>query len=222
MVPDEGDNGDGKFIEYLTPSARNQQIFRSCDLELYDILRQIVIFENRNVARVQDSIVLPIGTRYYDTPLTFEGFTARGAWRHSQRLELRERWLLGALQSTADCDVVFLDPDNGLEVSVGAYQPRGPKYAFFEELRAFVQRGQSVVVYHHIARRGSAKDQISGRMAQIEDRLACRPFALLYHRGSARAFFVLPAERHRDVLSSKVEGLLQTPWARHFELITPD
>ena len=222
LVPDEGTKGDGKFVEYLTPSARNQQVFRACDPELYDALRQILVFGTRSVASIQDSNVLPIGTGYYDVPLTFEGFDGSGARMRTHRLEVRERWLAGALRSSADSDVVFLDPDNGLEVGVRLDQPRGPKYAFFSELLPFVQRGQSLVVYHHIGRRGSAKDQIKGRMAQIEDELACRPFALLYHRGSARVFFVLPAERHRDVLSSRVEGLLQTPWARHFELITPE
>ncbi|MYB84133.1 MAG: hypothetical protein F4X54_05245 [Chloroflexi bacterium] len=222
LVPDERNSGDGRFIEYLTPSVKHQQVFRACDPELYDALGRIVTWGAREVASIQDGDILPRDSCYYDVSLTFEGLHGVAVRGRSQRLKVRERWLAGALRSTADCDVVFLDPDNGLEVATRADQPRGPKYAFFSELLPFVQREQSLVVYHHIGRRGSAKDQINDRMAQIEDELACRPFALLYHRGSARVFFVLPAERHRDVLSSRAEGLLQTPWARHFELITPD
>ena len=222
LVPDESDNGDGRFVQYLDLSARNQELFRACDPQLYDALRGIVVSGVRSVSSLQSSSVLPSGTRYYDTPLTFEGLDSTRVRMQSQRLEARKRWLTGALRSTVDCSIVFLDPDNGLEVTVRAYQPRGPKYAFFDELLPFVRRDQSLVVYHHVARRGSAKEQIRARMAQIEDELACRPFALLYHRGSARVFFVLPTQRHREVLFAKAEGLLQTPWARHFELVTPD
>ena len=116
---------------------------------------------------------------------------------------------------------MFLDPDNGLEVKVAAHQPRGPKYAFFDELIPFSEREQSLIIYHHIGRRGSAEDQIRSRFAQIEERLERTCFALLYHRGSARAFFLIPAERHTDVLVSKVDKFLDSPWRRHFELVTP-
>ena len=168
------------------------------------------------MASIRDRAILPVGTRYYEAPLTFDGLLGPGA--RQQQVDLRTAWLSGALGLTACCDVVFLDPDNGLEVKVGPYQKRGPKYAFFDELLPFLRRGQSLVVYHHVARRGSAMDQVRDRLAQIKDRLGHEAFALLYHRGSARAFFVIPAQRHREVLFSRTNGLLEGPWSRHSNL----
>ena len=220
LVPDEDHNDDGKYVQYLVPSARNQEQFRVCDSVLYDALGAMVFSGARSVASIRDRAILPVGTRYYEAPLTFDGFLGPGT-RQKQRVDLRTGWLSGALGLTACCDVVFLDPDNGLEVKVGPYQKRGPKYAFFDELMPFLRRGQSLVVYHHVARRGSAMDQVRERLAQIEDRLGHEAFALLYHRGSARAFFVIPAQRHRDVLFSRTNGLLEGPWSRHFELVAP-
>ena len=115
--------------------------------------------------------------------------------------------------------MVFLDPDNGLEVKVAPHEPRGPKYAFFDELAPFAERGQSLIVYHHIGRHGSAAHQIRSRFVQIEECLGLTSFALLYHRGSARAFFLIPVDKHRDAIKSKVDNFLDSPWRRHFELV---
>ena len=220
LVPDEGHNGDGKFVQYLNPSSGNQQAFRDCDHALYDTLGEIVWSGARNVTAIRDKGILPSETRFFDVPLTFAGLRGAGVRALERRIELRTIWIENALQATAGSQVVFLDPDNGFEVKVGPHQPRGPKYTYFKEMVPFVWRGQTLVVYQHIARQGSAKDQITRRLLQIKDQLLRPAFALLYHRGSARAFFVIPAESHRNVLLARLDSFLRTPWERHFELVT--
>ena len=220
LVPDEGHNQDGKHIQYLVPSASNQEKFRICDPVLYDVLGRIVRSGQRDVSSIRKFGVLPAGTRFYERPLTFDRLFGAGVGVQRRRNEVRNDWLKVALESTASCDLVFIDPDNGLEVKVGAHQRRGPKYSFFNELVPFSNRGQSLVVYHHMSRRGSATQQVMCRLAQIEDRLGLGAFALLYHRGSARAFFVVPVEEHGEVLRSRIEKFLEGPWARHFEVVT--
>lgn len=221
LVPDEAHNSDGRFVDYLDLSARNQERFRACDPFLYDAFRRIVLSGARNVASIRDEGILPSGTRFYDDLLTFGDIGGGSAKLRLDRVERRTLWLEGALRATAVCDVVFLDPDNGLEVGVGSHQLRGPKYAFFEELLPFVQRDQSLLVYHHVSRRGKALDQVKDRLAQIKDRLGRHAFAMLYHRGSARAFFVVPAPRHYEVLTSRARIFLESRWGRHFEIIAP-
>ena len=221
LFPDEDHNDDGKYVQYLVPNTRNQEQFRSCDPVLYDVLADIVRSDRRNVVSIRDLGVLPVGTKYYERPLTFDGLPRSGPWVQRRRAELRTAWLDGALESTTPCGMVFVDPDNGFEVRVGAYQKRGPKYVFFNELMPFLNRGQSLVAYHHMSRSGSSVDQVRGRLAEIEDRLGHRAFALLYHRGSARAFFVIPVEEHRGLLRSRAEKFLAGHWSRHFELVTP-
>ena len=221
LVPDEGHNSDGKFIQYLDPTAKNQQHFRVCDPGLYDALRDIVESNARKVTSVRNTGVLPPGTSYHEMPLSFAGINTPMARISSQRTRLRKNWLTQALHSTEGRDLVFLDPDNGFEVKVAPYDPRGPKYAFFDELVPFAERGQSLIVYHHIGRRGSAEHQVRSRFVQIEECLGLTSFALLYHRGSARAFFLIPADKHRDAIKSKVDNFLDSPWRRHFQLVTP-
>ena len=218
LVPDEIHNSDGKHIHYLDPSAYNQERYRDCDPTLYDTLREIVRSNKRNISSIRDRQVLPLGTRLYEAVLTFNRPDGQGLFTREDRVAQRRAWLYDALKLTAGCDVVFVDPDNGFEVRVGPYQRRGPKYVFFDELLPYLERDQSLVIYHHIGRHGSAWDQIRERLAQIHSKLGREAFALLYHRGSARAFFVVPAPRHRMNLVSKAKMLMLSPWARHFEL----
>ena len=221
LVPDEVHNGDGGLTYYLKPSAANHEQFRTCDQVLYDNLREIVTSNHRHVATIRTKGVLPVDTRFYEAPLTFEGIQGNGTRRRDQRAQLRDHWIKGALQATEDCEVVFLDPDNGLEVKVGRCQARGPKYAYFDEMLPFTERKQTLMVYHHIARQGSAREQIASRIAQIKEKLNRNSFALWYHRGTARAFFVIPADQHADLLRSNEAIFLSALWLRHFELIAP-
>ena len=218
-MPNEVHNADGRFVDYLDLSSRNQYRFRICDPPLYDALREIVLSGSRHVVSVRNGNVLPLGTCFYEELLTFDGLGSAGSLLRKQRAESRAAWLAGALCATEGCDVVFLDPDNGLEVRVGPHQLRGPKYAFYGELLPFAQRDQSLVVYHHLARNGRAVDQVRNRLFQLQSRLGRDAFALLYHRGSARAFFVIPAQRYWEPLSQRATAFLETRWSQHFEFV---
>ena len=218
LVPDETHNSDGKHVHYLDPSAYNQERYRDCDPTLYDTLREIVRSNRRNVSSIRDYQVLPLGTRFYEAALTFGRPDNQSLYAREHRVVRRKAWLQDALNLTAGCDIVFVDPDNGLEVQVGPYQRRGPKYVFFDELLPYLEREQSLVIYHHLGRQGSAWDQIRERLTQIKSKLGREALALLYHRGSARVFFIVPVTRHRPNLVSKVETLMQSSWSRHFEL----
>ena len=218
LVPDENHNSDGTHIHYLEPSAFNQERYRDCDPILYDTLREIVRSNRRNVSSIRDCQVLPLGTRFYNAVLAFNCPNGQKSITREDRVARRKSWLFNALELTADCDLVFVDPDNGFEVKVGPYQRRGPKYVFFDELLPYLQRNQSLIIYHHIGRQGSASDQIRERLTQINNKLGRAAFALLYHRGSARAFFVVPAPRHHMNLFSRAKMLMLSPWSRHFEL----
>ena len=47
----------------------------------------------------------------------------------------------------------------------------GPKYAYFDELAPYLDRGQSLVVYHHLHRSVAHESQVRDRLSQVEERL---------------------------------------------------
>ena len=71
-----------------------------------------------------------------------------------KEVDQRTAWHRAALASLADCDIVFLDPDNGLNVkSVKPGSQRSPKYVWLHEVSDYVASGKSVIVYNHRPRK---------------------------------------------------------------------
>jgi hypothetical protein len=175
------------------------------------------------VASVREDGVLPEGTIFYEAVLSFDGMPGIGPAATSRRLERRKAWAWDALAATRGCDVVFADPDNALEpVGIKASQDKGPKYAYFDELVPYLDRGQSLVVYHSLHYGAPCESQVQKRLPQVIERLGWS-FALLYHPGAGRAFFVVPSEAHKEILCERAGRVARDPcWSQHFTLIEPD
>jgi hypothetical protein len=216
LVPDEERTNDGSRIQYLSSSGLGVTVFRNCDPELYDALRKIVANGRRNVKSIRDDHVLPLGTVFFYEPLTFN----RLSRNREGRVAYRHRWLERAYKAMTACDVVFLDPDNGFESRVAPHHKSGPKYVFLDEMKEYLKRGQSLVVYHHLGRRGTAKEQLDRQFRRL---LAlgggANVFAMLYHRGTARAFFVIEAPAHKPLLLQRANRFRSSLWSQHFDLV---
>lgn len=226
LVPDEGHNADGKHIGYLRPTPENRERFRVCNAALYEALASIVDSDARRVARIRDGDVLPADTIFYEEPIGFADMPSIGQASRQARLDHRNAWVKGAHEKVTACDLVFVDPDNGLETGVQRHHKSGPKYAFFDELQFYVQNGQSLVIYQHLAHTCGGDEQVQKRLSQISEHLkpSERPFALRYRRGAPRVFLVVPHERHAELLRKRAESFTRagSPWSRHFSLVLPE
>ena len=127
-------------------------------------------------------------------------------------------WFQRALESAQGQDMIFLDPDNGIRRSAPGLHP---KHAFIEEIARAAAGGQGVAVYQHIHRRGRAEDQVRERAEQVEEATGISPVSMLYHRGSARAFIVLPPPRLRERALERMREMMDGPWARHMNTAPP-
>lgn len=218
LVPNEGGDGNGAHVGYLDATPANLRRFRTCDPALYDALGEVVSNGARSVRSVREQALLPSDTVFYEEPLSFDGMPGIGARASQARLDHRTGWVKGAVEATQGCDVVFADPDNGLESGTPRHRRRGPKFAFFDELAPYLQRGQSLVVYHHLHRSYPASEQVRERLDQIGERLG-KAFALLYRRGTLRAFFIVPSEARWCMLSERARRLVEGCWGQHFALV---
>ena len=216
LVPNRRHNKDGRHIDYLKQTQENHVRFRSCDPELWDELHALVDAGVRRVSAVAEHPVLPSTTVYHDAALDYSTISI------GERPSHRERWLEGAVTSAAKADVVFLDPDNGLEVdSAGPCDALGPKYTFYRDLTE-PPPGKSLVIYQHATREGSFEEQLERRMDDLRDLLGLPPANLLamrWRRISPRAFILAAADAHRTELQKRLAAMLAGPWARHFELV---
>jgi len=214
LVPDESQVNDGKHTGYLD----KPDTYRDCDPDLFDALFRIVKGRTRSVREVEAARLFPEDTVFYDTVLTYD--TIR---RKDERLAQRENWLKGGLSETKACDIVFLDPDNGLEVpSAPKHTKRAPKYAYYDEVRQFADRGQSLVIYHHLCRQGTTAEQVYARVKDLHERSTVENvLPLILRRGTARAFFILPTPSHTSVIQSRLDAMKNHPWMirQHFDLL---
>jgi hypothetical protein len=211
LFPDETSNNDGKHISYL----KDRQ-FAKLDPELHKALSSIVFLDRRHISKIAELGCLPPSTVFYTRSVA--GPEANAALS-AERIRDRAAWLHACLLQTEDCELVFFDPDNGLEIaSVPKHHPKAGKYIYWDELARFWDRGHTLLIYHHLNRTLPSARQIvllRERFASAFDHAAIIP--LVFRRGSSRVFWLV----HRgDVLGRELErraaDLLNTGWSRHF------
>ena len=212
LTPDNCCTREGGVIGFLRDTPRNRQTFRACDEVLWDTLREIVECGRRCVHQLPRTGLLPECTSYFDAPLQFPYRSPR-----PMREEIRRLWFAGALQATQGADIVFLDPDNGFGREEWNYRKSGPKFAYLDDLQAFWDRGQSLVLYQHLGMNVPAVDSIRDRSVELRRALnVVETFAL---RFGSRVFFVIPQPMHEGYLRARIGRLLRGPWGGHFQLV---
>ena len=198
-----GLDGAGTHRKYLD---RPHQ-YRDCDTTLFDCLLDIRDGADYRLRAIEASSVLGDGTRFFgnDVPGTISS---------------RVRWSAQALDSMVGIDVVFLDPDNGLAPnSAGA---SSVEHAYLAEVEPFLQRKQTVIIYHHLGRTfegygASHLEQMQGWATRLQAELPLdnKPEILWFRRGTARAYFVLPSERHYNTIERRLDHFRTGPWFGH-------
>lgn len=185
-------NDGGKLI----PDA-----LASCDPALADVLREISQMPDRSVGALERANLVP-NARYFGDVVPV---VDRAAWHNR------------ALSSLDGADIVFLDPDNGLQVrSVSRRSAKAPKYAFYQEVADYVARGQSVLVYNHRSRK---KPNVY--FGEIFDRLAATVpgvsavAAITFPKGSVRDYFAISANsEHAKLILKAFECLANGVWGK--------
>ena len=221
LVPDESHNFDGKHTAYI-----GRERFRRCDSALHDLMADLVSTGQRNIQAVEKSNILGPDTLFHSEPLDFSRLPPlSGRQGRSRRGQVRDRWLSDCVARTKGRDVVFFDPDNGLEGSnPSPLSAKGPKFLYWSDLLPFVGRNQSLVIYNHASRQGSIYDQISKRFAAVKDHIPSRAHAvaMLWRSFSVRYYLIIPAPETRDVIMSACEKMISGSWGQKglFELVT--
>lgn len=208
---------DGRHLQYLTAQKRDS--YRPCDPALYDKLGQLVAENARSVVEIRRRCILPADTLFHEVPLSLSSLPKGNAAAMQKRLDQRRQWLNGALVATAAADIVFFDPDNGLQVeSVPQHHDRGPKFTFYDELLPFWQRGQSLVIYQHKNRQGTAQAQMQNRLEELRHHLGPAAFAtaIYFPAWGGRFFLIYGQEKHRETLENRCQQFRQV-WREHLK-----
>jgi hypothetical protein len=173
------------------------------DERLFDALHQAVCVDGvRNVARAKHADIL--------SPEVFDFYEGQ----LNDDVNSRKEYFEGLLARFNGRDLVFFDPDNGLEVkSVRAGNKRSSKYLYFDELSRSFDDQHSILVFQFF--RGKAPgDVIIEKTSQIFSRLHADEIASF--KTDRVIFFLIPQPEHLGELKERTERV-RNLWGRQIQ-----
>jgi hypothetical protein len=212
LYPDESHNADGRHISYLDRPG-----FAPLDLELISALQEIVGSHRRSIAAIANAGIFPRETIFCDALTCLPQSTPAARY---DRLVHRSIWLEDCLARTEASELIFVDPDNGIEVaSVPKHHVKAGKYIYWDELALFWRRGHALLIYHHLNRTMPTAAQVEQMTKRLRAELSgAIVMPLVFHRGSCRVFWLVfrrSALGHE--LKLRVNSFLSSGWKMHFQ-----
>lgn len=187
LTPDDGGR-DGGLRSYL----RQPEKWRRFDPELFDGLAAALQATSApQVSLIEGSGLLP-GSTFYSAVVP------------DARRE-RDLWRRGLMESTSGVDLVFVDPDNGIEIPSRPVGRKGSsKYVSWSEIEQLGEAGCSVLIYQHSRR--EPREAFAVRMvSELRQRTGVR-FAYAFR--TTRVLFLLVSQvEHEDGFRNAVSCL---------------
>jgi predicted RNase H-like HicB family nuclease len=196
LTRDDGGN-NGQNRKYLQDPS-----WREPDPELYDFLQAVTQKPSGlMVTNLESSGLLP--ARYFSEVVPESA---------AERTSAFER----AGQELAGSHLLFLDPDNGIEVKSIQYGGRGSsRYVFWSEIEAAWAGGVSLLIYQHFPR--SDHEAFASRTA--EELRGHTPGALIYTLATPDVVFLLAAQPAHEAHIEFAHRLVDERFGRNFRII---
>jgi len=196
LTPDDT-RADGKFISYLGDPKR----WRSFDPDLFDSLVAAVA-EGRRLDNVREK-------GFLDGAVLFEEGIPDDRHR-------RYRVMSASSELLNACELVFFDPDNGMEIATCKAGRKGSsKYLLWSEVADQYVAGKSVLIYQHF-RREERRRFISAMAAEFQNRTGCASVACF--RTSNVAFFLLIHPEHEQRLLRSAQNVSES-WRGQIDVL---
>jgi hypothetical protein len=193
MLTEADGRADGRRLTYLS----QQKTHRTRDAGLFDHLKQVVdVQQDRRTIRIEESALL--GSASFQSSILTD--------RESQRRE----YFSECSKRLVGCDLVFFDPDNGLEVrSVLRGRKGSCKYLYWEEACDAFAAGSSLLIYQHYPREERAV-YISRITRELRERTGA---ATVFSFATPHVLFLLAAqERHAPAFRRRLAAI-ESVWA---------
>lgn len=200
-LTDDDGSSDGSRTRYLSAASQ----WRHYDPEIFDAISSRVRAGDRRLSIVEELSFIPHAAHNFDK------------WPISP--ETRRKSIQTLLDQLSASSIVFLDPDNGLEVaSTKKGKVGAAKYIFLDEVQMVWQAGHSVIIYQHyprVPRLPYARDQLARLKTVLRDMSQA---ALLTDRV---AFLACIRDQHRQIVSLSLDRIVER-WNPHVSAISLD
>ena len=198
LTPDDT-RADGKFIEYLDEPKK----YKAFDPELYDFLRQCIKSQKRNILEVVNSKNFP-NTVFHNAILEDDA-------------NQRKQYFSDMYKLFQDVDLIFFDPDNGLEVKSKQFGKKdSSKFLYWREVVDSYNAGRSILLYQHFIREERNKF-IARLVADIRDKTGCEN--ITYFKTSNVVFFLIAQDKHSQYFLNKAKEIASR-WDGQIQVLT--
>jgi len=190
----DDDGNDGNRVKYLQQPDK----WRSYDPTLYEYLQEYVFRRGiRNVKMLETSDILA-NCRFYSEVIDDD-------------IKLREAYFNRFLEFAEGADLVFFDPDNGLEVkSVPRGKKNSSKYLYWSEVQASFEAGHSILIYQHFPRM-NRQSYINNLVQQFK--AVTKAKCIFYYKTRHVVFFLLTQPKHEEGFIENNANILNT-WGK--------
>lgn len=180
LTPDDG-GPDGELRQFAQKESN-----RELDPQLFSWIGEWIQRGGpRDVREIESSSLLE-GARFHTDIL-------------ADQMDARDEWFTELRRIASGTDVVFLDPDNGLEIkSCRRGARRSSKFVYWSDVDSLLRAGWSVIVYQHLPRVPHA-DYVRGRLAEASARLEGTRRCFVLARGGVD-YFCFPQPQHEAAL----------------------
>ena len=189
LTPDDGGRDGGFRSHFGAPATWSKY-----DPDLFDGLDGLLRSARQpSVSLIEGSSLLPRASYY--TAVVPDGRRERDAWRSD------------LLRAASGIDLVFVDPDNGIEVPSRPVGRKGSsKYVAWPEIEKLWEAGCSILIYQHFPR--ERRESFAKRMvSELRDRTDAPWTEAL--RTPHVLFLLAAQERHEKRLREAVSSLPQ-------------
>ena len=189
-----GKQNDGRYTNYLTMP----QIYKEYDPLLFDALHRIVcVQKDRRIERIEQENLFP--AQYFSDEISNVRFT----------------WHQNALRKTKGTDVVFLDPDNGLE-TLNMFGTNGAteKHVKWVELKDYYDRGQDVILYQHRPQMTKKEKCIADIMTFHKEYLKADHVKLFEVPKYTNRFYFVFLHREHQAVFRRIGDLMIQKWGK--------
>lgn len=195
-TPDDHVIKDGKKLTYLRNAKNESQYDPALFKALYDVVK---VKKERRIDVVLRTGILGKAISFGDiVPDDAEG---------------RSLYLNRSLSSLRDAEIIFFDPDNGIEVKSKPYGSKNSsKYVYLTELEQFYTHGHSLLIYQHFPR-VKRDEYIGERVKQLQERLQCGAILSIQ---SANVVFFLVSSKKRPLYLTSITERLTVQWRKEF------
>lgn len=196
LTPDDGGR-DGRFRSYLEAPDTWAKYDHDLFAGLAGLLRSP---PQPSVSLIEGSGLLPRAS--YHSAVVPDGRQERDAWRND------------LLRAASGVDLVFLDPDNGIEVPSKPVGRKGSsKYVTWREVQALWKADCSLLIYQHF--RHEARDAFAQRLvSEVRERTGA-PLTAAFR--TSHVLFLLAAQGRHGQRFRDMVPLLSARWKGQIE-----